>query len=297
MIKLFLDDVREPYDNSWTCVRTYSEAIELLKRNDVSIISLDHDLGIEHETGYDVLVWLEERVVKNQIKPPEILIHSQNPVGVSRMKSAVNSIKKLYTRNINQQYLEKTLKFAREQYTRYGENIRSVWDRKETQISNFTDLLMIGDLNYKSVLDLGCGFGDLYQFITDNNIKIKDYLGVDIFSEFNKRAKEKFPNGNFEIKNIYKEPFKESEFDYVFASGIFSIPLQEWDIQLTSTIDLILYFARIGIGFNLLVSEKPIEFPLYYTTMKNLYPLIERYNPYYIYNKGNDTVTIFINKN
>jgi SAM-dependent methyltransferase len=213
------------------------------------------------------------------------------------MKSEINSKIKLQNPCINQQYLDKTLIFAKEQNRKYGATIHSLWDSKDSQKKCFEDLFKIGDLNNKSILDLGCGFGDLYQFLIDNNIHIKDYLGVDICQEFIDIAKTKYPYTNFEVRNIYKNPFNESEFDYVIASGIFSIPIKGWDIQLISAIDLLLYFSRIGIGFNLLVSEKPIEYPLYYSTMEIINPILRKFNPKIIENKVMDSVTIFINKN
>lgn len=43
----------------------------------------------------------------------------------------------------------------------------------------FEALTSIGDLNNSSVLDVGCGFGDLYGYLVGRGIKV-DYTGVDI---------------------------------------------------------------------------------------------------------------------
>lgn len=57
MIKIWLDDVRDPPDESWIVARTEGEAISLIRRfcaHDVTI-SLDHDLGFgDCGSGYGV---------------------------------------------------------------------------------------------------------------------------------------------------------------------------------------------------------------------------------------------------
>ena len=91
-MKVFLDDIRQPPDSSWYICRSYKEAIMNLETGMVEIISLDHDLG-EEMTGYDVAKWIEEKVwMDDDFCPPEILIHSANPVGRSNIEAAIKSI-------------------------------------------------------------------------------------------------------------------------------------------------------------------------------------------------------------
>lgn len=71
------------------------EVIELLKTGQVSLLSLDHDLGDDvRGTGYSVLLWLEEQVIVHGMKPPTILIHSANSSARLKMAAAVASIVK-----------------------------------------------------------------------------------------------------------------------------------------------------------------------------------------------------------
>jgi hypothetical protein len=91
-MKVYLDDER-PTPPGWTRAYTGHEAIALLSTGQVTIISLDHDLGLpEAGTGYDVCLWLEEQVILNGFTPPEIKIHSANPVGRQRMQAAVKAL-------------------------------------------------------------------------------------------------------------------------------------------------------------------------------------------------------------
>lgn len=107
-MKLFLDDVREPFKYGclgFEVARNAKQAIELLQTGKVTFASLDHDLAWEHypwndtgnpykeETGYDVLCWIES----NNIWPEDgIKVHSMNPVGKEKM---LKVIEKHYGRN------------------------------------------------------------------------------------------------------------------------------------------------------------------------------------------------------
>ncbi|MBL0645168.1 hypothetical protein JD502_20145 [Aeromonas veronii] len=90
-MKIFLDDERIT-PAGW--VRAYwpEEVIELLMTDDVTIVSLDHDLGDDtHGTGYDVIVWIEEAVITRDFKAPKILIHSANSSARIKMELGVRS--------------------------------------------------------------------------------------------------------------------------------------------------------------------------------------------------------------
>ena len=89
-MKVYLDDTRLP-PPGWVLTRTIDETIALLKTGTVIELSLDHDLSTK-ETGYEVLRWIEIKVITEDFKPPIMHVHSQNPVGKKRMESAIDSI-------------------------------------------------------------------------------------------------------------------------------------------------------------------------------------------------------------
>lgn len=99
-LKVFLDDTRQPFEPGWILVKTPGEAIELLKTGTVEALSLDHDLGIFHEdgteeTGYDVLLWIEEQVVVNGFVPPAVMKpHSSNSSAHDKMLRAIDAIQR-----------------------------------------------------------------------------------------------------------------------------------------------------------------------------------------------------------
>ncbi len=117
LTKLWLDDARDPRDwlpamgwfrdthqaelEEWLWVRTAPEAIASLEAGGVSEISLDHDLGDEESvgTGYEVLLWIEERTVADdRFNPPLVHIHTSNISARDRMESAARAIESLVAR-------------------------------------------------------------------------------------------------------------------------------------------------------------------------------------------------------
>jgi len=128
-MKLFLDDIRIPRDvftyirnsiyleTDWIIVRDYDSFVKFITENGLpDLITFDHDLGIEHypklknpnwskepinydkfseKTGYDCAKWLMNYILDNNIKKlPEILIHTQNPVGGKNIKGLMDSLRK-----------------------------------------------------------------------------------------------------------------------------------------------------------------------------------------------------------
>jgi len=95
-MKLWLDDVRNAPDSTWVIIRTVENAWDIIRSCRVALISLDHDLGENQPTGYDLCNMIEEAVYKNELNyVPEMVIHSANPVGRQNMQRAIESIKKL----------------------------------------------------------------------------------------------------------------------------------------------------------------------------------------------------------
>jgi hypothetical protein len=95
VVQIFLDDMRDAPDPTWRVFRSAEALISFLQEYDgeIACLSLDHDLGLDVQTGYDAISWIEERVHNGQMKAPHrILVHSANPVGVRRISQAIAKI-------------------------------------------------------------------------------------------------------------------------------------------------------------------------------------------------------------
>ena len=100
-MKLYLDDERHP-PSGWTLTKNVKTTINFIAKGDVTDLSLDHDLGVDYENGYDVLLWIERQVFTNPgfKLPDNIKIHTANPSARKKMELALNRILNKYNNNI-----------------------------------------------------------------------------------------------------------------------------------------------------------------------------------------------------
>jgi hypothetical protein len=114
-VKIYLDDVRTPVEDSWEVARNYDEFVSKVLHHgltNVELISLDHDLGdtamveyytnvkhnykleyenIREKTGYDCCKWLVNHSLDENTPLPLIYVHSANPIGSSNMMGYINN--------------------------------------------------------------------------------------------------------------------------------------------------------------------------------------------------------------
>jgi SAM-dependent methyltransferase len=121
---------------------------------------------------------------------------------------------KLQDRNIYRaRYLDRLAEF--------GHDPRSLGWSKGKQEERFIALTSRIDLRRtRSVLDVGCGFGDLYPFLRERGFE-GTYVGVDFIDELLEVGRAAYPEA--ELRNADIDDFDSSEqFDLVLASGIFN---------------------------------------------------------------------------
>lgn len=100
-MKLYLDDKR-PIPSGWQGCSTAWECIWFLEHEEVTELSLDHDLGDGPSyaerpgTGYDVAKWLLEQAFNGNFKviPQIIDCHSSNPKGREDILKTLKRMKK-----------------------------------------------------------------------------------------------------------------------------------------------------------------------------------------------------------
>ena len=97
----------------------------------------------------------------------------------------------------------------------------------ERQETRFCVLAGVGDLEGTSVLDIGCGFADFYQYLLSQGVRAR-YTGYDITPEFIEHAKVRFPDAHFEVRDVQVDGIPE-RFDYVVSSQTFNNRLAHED--------------------------------------------------------------------
>lgn len=143
------------------------------------------------------------------------------------------------------------------------------WNSKESQYLRFEQLLKVVNKKDFSILDYGCGYGELVNFLKNNNFNY-NYYGYDISEEMIKKAVAKFGADNT-LKFFSQLP--NEKFDYSIASGIFNVKLDlasdnDWYNYMIETINLFNQVSTLGFSFNALTKYSDKEFMkdyLYYS--------------------------------
>jgi RimJ/RimL family protein N-acetyltransferase/SAM-dependent methyltransferase len=161
------------------------------------------------------------------------------------------------TRNYWAEDDAKTVAYFTERAEQFGNDVRTLnWGSKASQEQRFAVLANIGDLNNKSILDVGCGLGDFYGWLEKQHIKT-DFYGIDITAKLIEMASERFPSATFEAGGLINQPHFAHEIDFVFASGIFCLRQDKPFQYMSEMISIMFKLCRIGIAFNSLSIWSP----------------------------------------
>ena len=154
-------------------------------------------------------------------------------------------------------------------------------DRREIRFNVLTENWLLED---SSVLDLGCGFGDLYGYITDKNFEIS-YLGLDSSRIILDIAEKKYPSANFELFDLNSLATENRKFDYIFASGIFNDARPEAFDFINSVFLEAKRLSTRGFSFNFLSSAATIRHnENYYASASEIARICEKNSLKYVLN-------------
>ena len=100
------------------------------------------------------------------------------------------------------------------------------WASAESQQARFEVLAREVDLAGRSLLDVGCGLGDLAGFLQERGIEV-NYTGIDVLPEMLERARLAHPQLPFVEADLFQgdSPFAAKSFDVVFCSGALNLNL------------------------------------------------------------------------
>jgi SAM-dependent methyltransferase len=137
---------------------------------------------------------------------------------------------------------------------RHGPTARGQrWAGEASQRERFRLLAEIGPWTRRSVADVGCGVGDFLGFLRDGGWRGRGYEGFDIVPEMiaAARRKQRGRGGRFEVREVLAEGFPR-RYDYVVASGIFNLRIEEHDRFLRRMVEAMYAACRRGVAFNVL---------------------------------------------
>ncbi len=150
-----------------------------------------------------------------------------------------------------------------EKIRNFGPSPRGVdWNSEESQELRFAQLLAIirTPLEHFSVLDYGCGYGSMYDFMKRTYPDF-DYLGYDVSTDMIEQAKRLHGNSGAEWELTLSEGQKH---DYVIASGIFNVRLgnsdSTWEQYIIEILHLMDQHSLKGFAFNVLSRYSDLEY-------------------------------------
>lgn len=138
--------------------------------------------------------------------------------------------------------------FYEKSLNKYGATPQGVhWNSKESQYIRFKTLLdFIPDIKNSSICDAGCGYGELYQYLLEEDKEPKRYIGFDVEELMISLALEMY-HGEFYQKDILKDPLVNV--DYYLCSGAMNILTQEESFKFITNCYL---HSKKGFVFNIL---------------------------------------------
>lgn len=126
----------------------------------------------------------------------------------------------------------------------------SLWTSEEEQFYRYAVMAKFINWNGCSVLDVGCGQGDLMKYIKDRS-KAVTYTGVDVSQEMIKTAKTRFPDGDFIHADFLADSFQPKPHDFVFGIGTFCLRTDNQLDYLKKSIEKLFKLSRRCLGINL----------------------------------------------
>lgn len=140
--------------------------------------------------------------------------------------------------------------FYRHALARYGVNAEGVhWHSAEHQQIRFKVLrdLLPARLDRLTLVDVGCGLGDLHGWLAARDDLPQRYIGIDAVADMVELARERIGGGEILHRDVLHDPLPVG--DWYLASGALSLLTRA---ETRPFIERCLAAARVGLVFNLL---------------------------------------------
>lgn len=146
------------------------------------------------------------------------------------------------------------------------------WAARETQYMRFSVLADNVPLGGLTLLDVGCGLGDLAEYLCSRGVTLGRYVGVDILPEMLDRARRSKPELELFEGNIFTTSRQESlkllradrPFDVVYCSGALNLNLGNNDEFIMSAVQKMSELADKWLVFNCLHARCDMDDDRYY---------------------------------
>jgi SAM-dependent methyltransferase len=141
---------------------------------------------------------------------------------------------------------------------RFGYGYRALgFGRRSSQEKRFGAILGLGELHGASLLDVGCGFGDLLAWLEARGVQPR-YTGVDLCQPMVAHCRKRFAGSDARfVTGDALTWTPEAPADFVVASGIFGLAARDARTRLRPTLARLFTFCRKGLAVNFLSNRAP----------------------------------------
>ena len=112
------------------------------------------------------------------------------------------------------------------------------------------------------MLDVGCGKGDMLNFIINKKIKTIKYSGLDLNKNFINIAKKKYKRNKFYHGDFLKLDIKK--YDIIFISGLLNLKVNNHENFLKRIIKKGILKSKKNFIFNIMSSYSPFKEKKFY---------------------------------
>ena len=150
---------------------------------------------------------------------------------------------------------QRTVAYFSELNGKFGVDARALdWGSRESQQLRFKVLSEVRMPASASILDVGCGQGDLYLWLQREGRDVT-YTGIDLTPSMVASAQSRFPSVRFECGNLLDPAILAGEtFDVVIASGIFYYRQHSPEQYMSRMVSALFSRCRSSLAFNSLSS-------------------------------------------
>jgi len=128
--------------------------------------------------------------------------------------------------------IPKNNEFYSESIKEFGISAQGVrWNNKYSQYKRFETITkrMKKHLKTSTLVDVGCGFGEYFEYLKLNHKTPEKYIGIDCEVDMINICKKRFPNEEFHLLDVLNDDLIFA--DYLISSGALNIlPYNEVEV-------------------------------------------------------------------
>lgn len=110
------------------------------------------------------------------------------------------------------------------------------WHSYRSAAARYREVVADLDFEGRSILDVGCGYGNLIPYITAKATDFT-YTGIDLMEEFTEEAARRYPDHTFVTGDYFQQPLPD-KFDLIVCCGALNTnrtDIQELRREVTTT--------------------------------------------------------------